>query len=554
MRNRVLSAACALAFVPALLLAQQRPAPGPAQRPAAGRAAPAAMGHTFEQQGAFRLSLTPSVFIERDKALFDYLYRRVAVVTAKPDRYLPGGTAGLAYQISPSLAFGARLGVGFTNGLTLLQPQVGLTYTLMPAKRLSPYLGVDGGGSRIMGSGAISHVTGVGGYVSAGIRNFFQDNMAGRIEARLGFENYSDESINAIVGSVGIGVAYYLGGGPPKDTDADGVPDKMDRCPGTPQGAVVDARGCPVDSDHDGVADGLDRCADTPSGVRVDANGCPVDSDSDGVADNVDRCPNTPSGVHVDANGCPVDADGDGVADYQDRCPDTPRGAPVDANGCPKDSDGDGVADYLDHCPDTPSGATVDANGCPIDSDHDGVADYMDRCPNTAPGTQVDANGCPVEKDTDGDGVVDSRDRCASTPSGVQVYREGTYAGCPVHALPAAGAAAQVVRGVSFRTVRRQQQLTPASRPVLDTIAETMKATPGARWEIGGYTDITGTLAGNNRLSQQRAQAATDYLVSRGVDAASLTVVGYGPQRPIASNRTARGRARNRRIEIKRLQ
>jgi OOP family OmpA-OmpF porin len=89
-----------------------------------------------------------------------------------------------------------------------------------------------------------------------------------------------------------------------------------------------------------------------------------MDSDGDGVTDDLDRCPNTPRGVKVDARGCPLDTDGDGVPDYLDKCPDTPKGVKVDTQGCPLDTDGDGVPDYLDECPDTPKGAKVNKKGC----------------------------------------------------------------------------------------------------------------------------------------------------------------------------------------------
>lgn len=79
-----------------------------------------------------------------------------------------------------------------------------------------------------------------------------------------------------------------------------------------------------------------DKCPQTtPASVPVDKYGCPPDSDGDGVPDYLDKCPNTPSGVKVDKDGCPLDSDRDGVSDYLDKCPDTPAGMKVDQNGCP---------------------------------------------------------------------------------------------------------------------------------------------------------------------------------------------------------------------------
>ncbi len=103
---------------------------------------------------------------------------------------------------------------------------------------------------------------------------------------------------------------------------------------------------------------------ETPSGIKVDEWGCPLDSDGDGVPDHIDRCPGTPLGVKVDEWGCPLDSDGDGVPDYLDKCAGTPKGLAVDCNGCPLDSDQDGVFDSYDKCPGTPLGAIVDTDGC----------------------------------------------------------------------------------------------------------------------------------------------------------------------------------------------
>lgn len=123
------------------------------------------------------------------------------------------------------------------------------------------------------------------------------------------------------------------------------------------------------------------------------------DSDNDGIKDKNDMCPDTPEGVLVDDFGCPADNDRDGVPDYMDACPNTPVNIPVNDSGCPLDSDGDGVADYLDLCNDTPEKVPVDNRGCPFDSDGDEVPDYRDLCPNTKTGTEVDKWGCEIKEE-----------------------------------------------------------------------------------------------------------------------------------------------------------
>lgn len=170
---------------------------------------------------------------------------------------------------------------------------------------------------------------------------------------------------NIVEFSPSMGLSLIMGGKALRDSDADGVLDPDDRCPGTPQGCEVDCFGCPYDQDGDGVCDGLDKCPDTPPGCYVDADGCPLDSDGDGVCDGLD-VEDTPPGCWVDATGKSRDTDGDGVCDGVDRCPNTPEGCRVDRFGCPLDSDADGVCDGRDECPGTPPGTRVDERGCPV--------------------------------------------------------------------------------------------------------------------------------------------------------------------------------------------
>lgn len=262
-----------------------------------------------------------------------------------------------------------------------------------------------------------------------------------------------------------------------------------------------------------------------------------IDSDNDGVADSEDRCPNSAVGAVVDSQGCERDSDGDGVVDSQDRCPNTPAGSRVDAQGCVAvtDSDGDGVADGSDKCPNTPAGTKVDQRGCERDSDHDGVVDSRDKCPGTPTTVVVDAQGC--ERDSDGDGVVDSQDRCLNTPAGTAVDARG----CKLQETI-------VLKGVTFATA--SAELTGDSHQVLDEVVATLRRNPDLKLEVAGHTDSRGNRGFNVRLSQKRAEAVRDYLVSQGIAADRLTAKGYGPDNPIADNATEAGQAANRRVEL----
>jgi outer membrane protein OmpA-like peptidoglycan-associated protein len=95
-----------------------------------------------------------------------------------------------------------------------------------------------------------------------------------------------------------------------------------------------------------------------------------------------------------------------------------------------------------------------------------------------------------------------------------------------------------------------KSELSQTARARLDTVAVALKAAPDKRIIIEGYTDDTGTDAVNLPLSEARAQEVRMYLISRGVPEANIVARGFGPTRPIASNKTVEGRATNRRVEI----
>lgn len=356
-------------------------------------------------------------------------------------------------------------------------------------------------------------VAGSGGWTETDYRanlDFKRALVSGGIGQRLLLRNGTlfrwEARVDRFIGDQGLGgseitgsqflVGWSLGlGGPLLDTDGDGVPDPKDLCPSSPRGVAVDATGCTLDADGDLVPDGLDRCANTPKGVPVDASGCPLDADGDGVPDGRDRCPDTPAGAKVDALGCPLDADGDAVPDGLDGCPDTPTDVMVDARGCPVDTDGDGVPNGIDRCFDTPRGAKVGPDGCPLPE--------------------------PVR----------------SEPRPTPLFPEGKRS--------------LVLEGVRFAV--DSATLTGDSAAVLNRVAASLREFPEVRVEVAGHTDSSGSDAHNLQLSKRRADAVREFLIRAGIEPSRLIATGYGESRPIADNSSVAGKARNRRVELTRL-
>jgi len=254
-----------------------------------------------------------------------------------------------------------------------------------------------------------------------------------------------------------------------------------------------------------------------------------TDTDGDGVFDKDDACPNV-AGLEK-FNGCP-DSDGDGIIDSKDACPDV---AGLEKfNGCP-DRDGDGIIDSKDACPDVAGLASL--NGCP-DADGDGVADSKDKCPEVAgPAANF---GCPYP-DTDKDGVLDKDDACPKVA--------GTVAnkGCPEVSKEVQAQLNEYAKVIYFDTGKATFK--PKTIETLNAVVAILLKYPTAEFDVEGHTDSVGSAKSNMALSQRRAEAVVEYLVAHGVKS-KLNAKGYGETRPIATNRTRAGRAKNRRVEI----
>lgn len=267
-----------------------------------------------------------------------------------------------------------------------------------------------------------------------------------------------------------------------------------------------------------------------------------TDTDGDGILDTADKCPSLMGLIKY--NGCPIpDTDGDGVNDEIDSCQ-TVAGS-LKYNGCPiPDSDKDGVNDELDKCILVVGLAKY--NGCPIpDTDGDGINDEEDNCVTT-PGT-IKHNGCPVP-DTDGDGVNDDEDKCPGLAGdkanfGCPQLKKADQSNIKKDVLKKISIAAKALQFAPGKSV-----ILKSSFAQLNNVVKILKADPALNLSLEGYTDNTGDAAKNLQLSIDRANAAKAYLVKKGITEDRISTEGYGAENPIATNKTAAGRLKNRRV------
>jgi len=252
------------------------------------------------------------------------------------------------------------------------------------------------------------------------------------------------------------------------------------------------------------------------------------------------------------------DTDGDGIVDIDDRCVDEPEDIDGDRDddGCPDiepDPDEDGLTGESDSCPDDAEDFDEfeDEDGCPDpDNDGDGLLDGSDGCPLEAEDLDEfeDEDGCP-DPDNDGDGVTDENDKC---PDEMETHNnyvddDGCFDELPKNVTIVHK---QIVIGEKIKFRSGRATILAVSNEILDSVSQVLKDHPYITVQVEGHTDADGGEEMNQKLSERRAGAVRDYLINTGIEAERLTSTGYGEARPIASNRSAEGKAENRRVEF----
>ena len=256
------------------------------------------------------------------------------------------------------------------------------------------------------------------------------------------------------------------------------------------------------------------------------------DKDKDGLQDKDDSCPDMAG--PIENKGCPwKDTDGDNILDKDDQCPN--EAGPQENNGCPwKDTDGDGVLDKDDECPETPG--AVEHNGCP-DTDGDGLVDKDDRCPANA--GSLENKGCP---DSDGDTLIDIDDSCPEKAGPV------SNNGCPEVTIEVQKQLNDYAKTILFDTGKAS--IKTESVTTMVDIIQILNEYPSADFTVEGHTDSVGSKVTNQKLSELRANSVRDFLINEGIASNRLKAIGYGEEKPIASNAIRSGRKQNRRVEI----
>jgi outer membrane protein OmpA-like peptidoglycan-associated protein len=301
------------------------------------------------------------------------------------------------------------------------------------------------------------------------------------------------------------------------DADGDGLTNKEEKELGTNPKVA--------DTDGDGLTDGQEVLTYKTDPLKADTDG---DGLSDG--DEVMKYKTDP---------LKADTDGDGLNDKDEimKYKTDPLKADTDGDGL---NDGDEVMKYKTD----PLKADTDGDGL---SDGDEVMKYKTD---------------PLKADTDGDGLTDgqevlkyktnplNKDTDGGSVDDFTEVKRGTDPLNPDDDVVKVGVPI-VLEGITFATGKAD--ITQESEATLEKALKTLNTYNEITVEISGYTDNVGNAKSNQKLSEKRANAVKDWLVSKGVDASRLTAVGYGQENPIAPNDTKENKQKNRRIEFKRI-
>lgn len=431
-----------------------------------------------------------------------------------------------------------------------------------------PFLSV-GAGSNLFEKSTDTDVVALVSY-GAGVKYRLLDYLAARADVRHILVVKPERRDNL---EFTAGLTYTFGverkPKPPVDSDKDGVPDNLDKCAGTPPGTKVDKDGCPKDSDGDGVPDYLDSCFGTPRKVKVDKQGCPeatakvqepAKPDEGGVSAGRGEPIATPGqqeaiprqeGAIPTGGGVAVTAiagAGDGL--------EIRTNAPVENFEYFRESKPERLVINLPGATNA-IGSNVVSVGTPgiaggrVETFNGKLRIVFEADRETFPQVRVEKTGSGLK--------VSFTEPAAKDGAGVSA-RDVEKA--PAPAAPPAPAAAPAPRekeqaepgyllkfNVEFDF--NKSNIRPIYYGMLREAAAILKSNPGTVAEIIGHTDSIGKAHYNMLLSKRRADSVRRYLVKKsGVDSSRIVISGYGFYRPVADNRTAEGRQKNRRTEV----
>jgi outer membrane protein OmpA-like peptidoglycan-associated protein len=362
------------------------------------------------------------------------------------------------------------------------------------------------------------------GYYPLGVGGQFRlsDNLMFEINVGVGYSltenlDYYNKPNSANDAFVNLGIGFTIGPEANDDKDQDGLfrkdEEKLGTDPNNP------------DTDGDGLSDGEEV-------NKYKTNPLNTDTDGDGLSDYAEVMT-----YKTDPN--KADTDGDGLSDGEEV-----NKYKTDPNKA--DTDGDGLSDYAEVM-------TYKTDPNKADTDGDSLND----------GAEVNTYKTdPLKADTDGDGLNDGQEVTSlktdplnpdtdggTVDDGIEV-RRGTNPLNPDDDVVKVGVPI-ILEGITFATGK--SDITPESEATLQMALKTLQTYQDIDVEIGGYTDDVGSKSSNQKLSQKRADAVKTWLVQNGIDPGRLTSVGYGEENPTVPNDSPEDRAKNRRIEFKRI-